>query len=247
MPPTRKTQTIDFVRPYLYPKQKAAFYTNARYSLIEASTKAGKTHGGIIWLTERAVVHGNQGSNHWWVAPVSSQAEIAYRRIKNYVDPSWYISQGGEGARRLHFPHNGATIWFKSGDKPDSLYGEDVHDMLADEASRHKEDSWFAMRSTITATKGNFRGIGNIKGRKNWFYKLCRLAQQNNDPDMEYHSINAFDAAEAGVIDRAEIENARSMLPEYIFNELYMNMPSDDGGNPFGIKSIRRNIVDDFS
>ena len=243
----QKLQAIDFVRPYLYPKQKAAFYTTARYSLTEASTKAGKTHGAIIWLTEMAVVNGFKGSNHWWVAPVSSQAEIAYRRIKNYVSPSWYISQGGEGNRRLYFPHNGATIWFKSGDKPDSLYGEDVHDMVADEASRHKEDSWHAMRSTITATKGRFRGIGNIKGRKNWYYKLCRMAQQGNDPDMEYHSINAYDAADAGVIPHAEIENARKMLPEHIFNELYLNKPSDDGGNPFGLKAIRECTLDDFS
>jgi hypothetical protein len=46
--PVRK---IRFFRPYLYPKQKAAFFNAFRYSVIEASTKAGKTAGGI-WLID---------------------------------------------------------------------------------------------------------------------------------------------------------------------------------------------------
>ena len=46
---------------------------------------------------------------------------------------------------------NGATIWFKGGDKPDSLYGEDVYGAVIDEASRCKEEVWSAVRSTITA------------------------------------------------------------------------------------------------
>jgi len=238
---------IEFERPALYEKQRAALYTTARFCFIEASTKAGKTFAAIVWLVERAMVYGFEGSNHWWVAPVSSQAEMAFRRIKRFIGAEWYVPQGGEGYRRIYFPHNGATIWFKSGDKPDSNYGEDVHDAVADEASRHKEDSWIALRSTLTATKGNLRAIGNIKGKNNWFYKLCRQAQEGNDPDMDYHSINAMDAAAAGVIEWEEIERAKAMMPLFRFEELYLNKAADDGGNPIGIQAIRRNMITDSS
>jgi hypothetical protein len=38
---------IEYERPYLYPKQLAAIFDPRRYSVIEASTKAGKTSGCI--------------------------------------------------------------------------------------------------------------------------------------------------------------------------------------------------------
>jgi hypothetical protein len=37
-----------------------------------------------------------------------------------------------------------------------------------------------------------------------------------------------------------EIEDAKAVLPEAIFRELYLAEPSDDEGNPFGIKHIER-------
>jgi hypothetical protein len=45
----------------------------------------------------------------------------------------------------------GGTMWFKSGDKPDSLYGEDVAAAVIDEATRCKEEVFHAVRSTLTA------------------------------------------------------------------------------------------------
>jgi phage terminase large subunit-like protein len=73
---------------------------------------------------------------------------------------------------------NGAVIWFKSGDKPDSLYGEDVYAAVIDEASRFKEEAYIAIRTTLTYTKGPIRIIGNVRGRKNWFFKMARRAER---------------------------------------------------------------------
>ena len=55
---------------------------------------------------------------------------------------------------------------------------------------------------------------------------------------MGYHKIVAMDAVEAGVLDEAEIADAKRSLPEKVFRELYLAEPSDDGGNPFGLKAI---------
>jgi hypothetical protein len=233
-------QPLEFIRPWIYDKQRLAIFEPrdsrgdlARYSLIEASTKVGKTIGCLAWLAERAFA-GTEGQNFWWVAPVYRQAKIAYRRAKRGLDRRLYTANETEMAMRLC---NGATIAFLSADRPDGLYGEDVFAAVIDEASRVKEDAWHAVRSTLTATRGPARIIGNVKGRRNWFYQLARRAEAG-EPGMSHHRIVAADAVKAGVLAAEELEDARRLLPEPVFRELFLAEPSDDGGNPFGLDSI---------
>lgn len=227
-------------RPSLYPKQEAAIFNDARQAVVEASTKSGKTAGCMIWLFEQAI-KGKVGHSYWWIAPVYSQAKIAYRRMRRGVPEA--IAESNESELTLTLK-NGAVIWFKGSDNPDSLYGEDVYASVVDEASRCKEEAWIALRSTLTATRGPVRIIGNVKGRKNWAYRVARRAE-SGEPGMSYAKITAFDAVEAGVLDLEEIEEARRDLPEHAFRELYLAEPSDDGANPFGIQAIQSCINDD--
>lgn len=226
-------QTIKYRRPWLYKKQEAAIFHRTRFGLIEASTKAGKTAGCMLWLVERALL-GKPRENRWWVAPVYSQTEIAYQRFKHALRA--LPIKPRENPPQILLP-NGGMLWFKSAEKPDNLYGEDVYDAVLDEASRMREEAFHALRSTLTATRGNMRLIGNVKGRQNFFYRMCRKAEAG-EPDMEYHKLTAYDAVEGGILEMAEIEAAKRELPEDVFRELYLAEPADDGGNPFGIKSI---------
>lgn len=231
---------IEYERPWLYPKQEEAiFYPRdfegnpARFSFIEAGTKTGKTVGCITWLYEQAL-QGPLG-NYWWVAPVSAQAKIAYTRMKAFYPPET-LAPLLTPTPTLTLP-NGNVVWFKSGEDPDNLYGDDVQAGVIDEASRLREEAWFAVRSTLTATGGPLRFIGNVKGRRNWFYALARKAQ-SGERGYSYHKIVAADAVAAQVLRAEEIEQAKRDLPEHIFRELYLAEPSDDGGNPFGIAAI---------
>lgn len=229
-----------YVRPWLYPKQREAIFDGvdcnglpARYSFVEASTKAGKTSACIAWLFEQAI-KGKKGQNFWWVAPVYIQAKIAFRRMKLGL-PRWMYSQNQQDLFITLI--NGTTIWFKTAEKPDNLYGDDVYAAVIDEASRAREEAWHAVRSTLTATEGPMRAIGNVKGRKNWFFRLARQAEAGA-PGMSYAKLNAYDAIEGGVLRGAEIEDAKSLLPENVFRELYLAEASDDEGNPFGYSHI---------
>ena len=230
------TATAQFVyqRPPLYPKQAAFLFNPARYSITEASTKTGKTVGCLCWLGEKAM-EGQDGQNYWWVAPTTDVANIAFRRMKRALPRELYTTNETNKTITLK---NGAVIWFKGSDKPDSLYGEDVYAAVIDEATRCKEDSWYAVRSTLTATRGPIRIIGNVKGRKNWAYNLARKAE-SGAPDMAYFKLTAYDAVEGGVLALEEVEDAKRTLPEDVFRELYLAEPSDDGGNPFGLSQIR--------
>lgn len=229
-------------RSSLYPKQEAAMFDERRYSCIEANTKSGKTVSGIIWLGEKALT-GFSGQNYWWVAPIFSQAKIAFDRMLDAMTREARTPNLNEMRINLI---NGTRIWFKGADDPNSLYGEDVYGVVVDEASRMKEQSWHAIRSTLTATHGQARLIGNVHGRRNWFYKMCRRAEAG-ERDMAYHRITWRDAVEAGVLDVQEIEDARAQLPANVFQELFEAEAAVDGSNPFGVEAIRRCIITEFS
>ena len=230
---------INYTRPYLTNYQKEILDCEERFTITAASTKTGKTASHIIWLFEQAL-QCKDGQSVWWVAPVYQQAEIAFRRMKNQVtDKNFFISN--ETKLLLTLP-TGSRIEFKSGEKPDNLYGDDVYAAVIDEASRMREESWYALRSTLTATQGKCKLIGNVKGKKNWFYKLGERARQG-EPDYKYFKITAYDAAREGIISESEIEQAKRDLPDYVFRELYLAEPADDKSNPFGLEAIRKCIA----
>lgn len=169
-----------------------------------------------------------------------SQAKnIGFARMKSMLrqaDPTKQIWDSHDSDLYISL-WNGSKIWFKGSDNADSLFGDDVYAAVIDEATRCREDAWIAVRSTLTATKGPVRIIGNVKGRRNWAYLLARMAE-GGAPDMAYHKLTAYDAVEGGVLDHEEIEAAKRILPDHVFRELYLAEPSDDGGNPFGIQAI---------
>jgi hypothetical protein len=228
---------VEYTRPYLYPKQRDAIFTPKRWALCEASTKSGKTVASIArfleWgLVGNGITEAALGQNYWWVAYTSEVAKIAFNRVK------LGLTRGTFTPRESPYPSiqliTGPTLHFRSADNPDSLYGEDVFGAIIDEASRCAAEAWYAVRSTLTATRGPAVMIGNVKGRHNWFWEWCRRVQDGLDPNAAYSRITWEDAVAAGVLDLEEIEDARRNLPEAIFRELYEAVASDDSGNPFG-------------
>lgn len=218
-----RKRTIHYERPWLYPAQQAAIFNRSRQAVIEASTKGGKTVGCLIWLHEQGILAPEGGRNYWWIAPVFSQARIAYSRLKRFLPAGLFKSWDTTQSIELI---NGSVITFKSGTNPDFLYGEDVYAAVIDEASRVKAEAWHAVRSTLTATRGPVRIIGNVRGTDNWAYELARQAEVGDDPSRSYARLTAYDAVAGGVIHPDEIAEAKRDLPEDVFNELYLAVPS---------------------
>jgi phage FluMu gp28-like protein len=226
--------SIHYQRPALANYQLGALFNDSRYGIVEASTKAGKTAACLVWIIEQAL-QGKSGQDFWWICPVYGQAKIAFRRLKAGLPRESYTANESDLTLTLI---NGSRIVCKSAEKPDNLYGEDVYAAVFDEASRAREEAWHALRSTLTATRGKVRIIGNVKGRKNWAYKLARKAE-SGEPGMSFAKITAYDAIDAGILSEDEIEDARRQLPDNVFRELYLAEPSDDEGNPFGMIAIQ--------
>lgn len=227
---------IDYTRPFLYSYQKQILNSPARFTVTEASTKVGKTASHVIWLFEQPLILNlKPGQKVWWIAPVFGQSEIAFNRMRNQVSNRDFF-KANETKLKLTYP-TGAEIHFKSAEKPDNLYGDDVYAFVFDEFTRAREASWHALRSTITATQARGKFIGNVRGKKNWGYRLAQKAKQGED-NFEHFKITAYDAAREGLLSIEEIEQAKRDLPESVFKELYLAEPSEDGSNPFGITYI---------
>lgn len=223
----------------LVPYQKEILDSLARYTVTEASTKSGKTFSHIYWLFKEAHKEYNRpGFNHWWVAPVYAQAKIAFNRTARKIrgNRAYKINQS---ELTITTPL-GSVLMFKSAEKPENLYGEDVYSAVFDEFTRAREAAWFALRTVITATKAKVKFIGNAKGTKNWGYKLGQRAKSDTSGQWQYFKITAYDAVEAGILDMQEIEDAKVDLPERIFKELYLAEASEEGTTPFGLNHIAK-------
>jgi len=231
-------------RPKLTKYQKDILYAPERFTVTTAATKVGKTFSHLWWLFEKATefdqthFESSKTGHFWWVAPVYSQAKIAFERLKRVVKQCDYRINETELFIELD---GGTKIWFKSADKPDNLYGEDVYAVVFDEFTRAKEQAWIALRSTLTDTKGVCKFIGNAKGKKNWGAKLAAKAR-SGEANYKFFKVTAYDAVEAGILELDEIEQAKRDLPKHAFDALYLAIENEDQANPFGITFIRNAI-----
>lgn len=225
--------TITYKRPEKvkrYKKQLEFIDNEERFTVIEASSKAGKTSGCVVWEGEEAM-KGKDGHNYWWVAPTYAVAKIAFRRMKRYLVPKEFFTVND--TEHTITLATGSRIFFKSGENPDNLYGEDVYAVVIDEATRIKEEAWHAIFTTLTATKGKCKIIGNVKGADNWVYRLAREAEKGTKQNWKYFKITAADAVEAGILDQDVIDEAERTLPRGIFLELYYAIPFVNSSNKF--------------
>lgn len=237
---------LNIIRPRLPQYQRDMIYAPEGNTITEATTKAGKTFSHIWWLFEQAhkpptvfdelalEFRPKEGANYWWVAPVYAQAEIAFARIKRTLPKG-----DGNGGYRINESDLkittplGTVLWFKSAEKPDNLYGEDVYAAVLDEVTRMKEEAWFAVRTTLTATRGTVKMIGNVKGTGNWAYKLARRVEAGELPGWRHFKITCADAVAAGILEQDEIDAAERELPRGIFLELYFGIPFVNSSNKF--------------
>lgn len=224
--------------------QEEIINSKARFTITEASTKCGKTISHLSWLFEQSQLDNVMpGWEYWWVAPIYSQAEIAFKRLYHIVAESG-IYNINLSKLSITTPR-GTIITFKSADHPDSLYGENVHAFVFDEFSRAKEDAWFALRTTVSYTQAPGKFIGNVIAR-NWAWELARRAEKGEDSDFEYFRINAYQAIRAGILSKHEIDQAKKDLPMRIFKMLYMAEYAEIEGALWTWDLIDKNRVNDY-
>lgn len=201
------------IRYRLSKGQLAVFRSNARFRMLNAGRRYGKTHLAVLELMIAAV--NKPKSINWYVAPTYRQAEqIAWGKLKALI-PSSYIASKNESDLSILL-RNGSMIALRGADNPDSLRGPGLDFVVLDEAAFQKHEAWTeVIRPALSDRLGRALFISTPCGY-NWFYDLYCAAKGR--PDW---SAMQFTTLEGGNVPASEVEAARAELDERTFRQEY--------------------------
>lgn len=139
------------------------------------------------------------------------------------------ITYKSDSELRLEFI-TGSSIVFASSDNYDALRGAGYHFLVLDECADIQEQAWTeVLRPTLSDTNGKALMIGTPKGR-NFFY---RLFMRGLDPLYpEWESFTAPTSTNP-YIPPAEIEAAKTELPEMVYLQEYLATFLEDSAGVF--------------
>lgn len=202
---------VEILLPLLHPRQWEVVQSSARFKVVSAGRRFGKSMLGCALLTEAA---GN-GKRGWWVSPTYPMSAIAWRELKRLAlsVPGVVIN---ESERRLVYP-GGGTVQVKSADSPSGLRGEGLDFLVVDEAAFIEKwaEVWEqALRPTLSDRQGGALFISTPKG----FNHFSELYQAATGPEWARWQFPTWDNPH---IAASEIEAARAMLPALVFRQEY--------------------------
>ena len=216
--------TISVTLPALFPVQQQMVDHPARYKVVVCGRRFGKTQMAA-W---EALRRGLRGQMVWWVAPSSDVARRGWRKIVPLAQhiPGTDIRRA---LREIEFP-GGGIVAFKTADSDAGLLGEGLDYLIMDEAGVVRETAWTQeLRPSLSDRRGGAMFIGTPRG-KNWFWRAYVLAQDPAFPDWQAWQ---YPTSANPIIASAEIDDARALLPERIFNQEYLAQFIEDGGAVF--------------
>lgn len=221
----------------LHPKQMEIFQSDARFKVVAAGRRFGKSYLSAILLIINALKTENQyGQNIknkevWYIAPTFTQGkDIMWSILKDMAQG--IIDSTLENTATIRLV-NGRKIQIKGSDRPDSLRGVGISFVVLDEFAFMKPSVWEEIiRPTLADVRGEALFIGTPDG-KNHFYDIWKGAY-----DWEDWEPFCFSSIDNPTIDPKEIEQARSTMSESSFRQEFEASFSSTGAGVFLAKDI---------
>jgi len=160
--------------PPLHEAQQKVFDSKARWKILCAGRRFGKTRLGVQMCMEVAL----RGGRAWWVAPTFAIARVGWRDIAASAASFPKEIEPNISIVNMEFTMaNGGQIAVRSADNPQRLRGEGLDFIVMDEAAFVKPEVWQeVLRPTLTERKGSALFISTPMGMNNWFYNLWETA-----------------------------------------------------------------------
>ena len=211
--------------------QELVLNSDARFIVMMAGRRWGKS---LISQTI-SINYALQGKLVAYVTPTYQLAKVFFEDLLKRL-PTEAIN-ANKSDLTIEFI-TGGKIRFFTGERLDNFRGLKFHIAIIDEASyiSNLEDGWLnSIRPTLTDYKGRAIFLSTPRG-KNYFYSLF----MKNDSGWKSFKFSTYDNP---YIDKAEIDEARTQLPEAVFEQEYMANPMENAANPFGAAFIRSCIA----
>ncbi len=225
---------VQIVLPKLHPAQQAVFDSPARFKVMVAGRRFGKSRLAAT-IALGALL---RGRSVWWIAPTYDiSRRVGWRMVSSALRP--LLSAGyGEGNKTdlLIELAGGGRFQCKSADRPEKLVGEGLDLVVFDEAGIIQELAWLeSVRPALADRRGQAVFIGTPKGH-NWFWRAYNAGLDPLQPEWQSWS---FPTSSNPFIATAEIEAARAGLPERIFQQEFLAQFIDDAGGVFrGVSEV---------
>jgi len=211
----------------LLPWQQSVYTDQTRFKVIAAGRRCGKSRLAATTLIIEALKC-PPGSAVLYVAPTNGQARQIIWDVLMEI--------GREVIANSHVNQmditmiNGAKIYVRGADRPDTLRGVSLTYAVLDEVADIKPEAWEqVIRASLSDKKGRAIFIGTPKGR-NWFYDLYKLGQNETDSDWKsWH----FTTKDNPLIDPTEIESAKKTLSSFAFKQEYLASFDNAGSDIF--------------
>lgn len=207
--------------------QQAIINSPARFKTVRAGRRFGKS----VITQQQGVIRSLEAKHEAFIVPTFKLARYFYKDLESFL-PSKLFKFNGTDFSITNI--NKGSISFFSAEAPDALRSRKFHHIYIDEASFQPNllENWNNIyRPTLTDYKGGATFISTPRGQDD-FYALC----QRNDKGWQNFHFSTYDNPH---IDPSEIEEAKSQLPEAVFEQEYMANPMANADNPFGTENIK--------
>lgn len=207
----------DAVRLSLHPSQAVVWRSRARFRVIVAGRRFGKTHYSRTRLIAAAL---QAPRRFWYIAPTLKMAkDIMWSDLKQALHPSWLSQAPHETELRVHL-HGGGEIQIHGAEDPDSLRGRPLGGAIFDEFADIKPTAW---TEAIRPALADFKGWADFIGTPKSFNHLHEvfLRGPSTSPDDRDWASWQFRTRDNPFIDRGEIESARRDMDERTFRQEY--------------------------
>jgi hypothetical protein len=220
----------------LLPWQQEVFKDTTRFKVVAAGRRCGKSRMAAVTLLIEGLKC-PQGSAVLYVSPTMGQSrQIIWDLL---------LDLGREVIQSSHVNNlditliNGARIYVRGADRPDTLRGVSLTYAVLDEVADIKPEAWEqVIRASLSDKRGRALFIGTPKGR-NWFYDTFKLGESEDDPDWKsWH----FTTADNPLIDQKEIESAKKTLSTFAFKQEYMASFTNAGSDIFKEEWIKYGV-----
>lgn len=200
----------------LHPGQSKVFKDPARYKVVAAGRRWGKTHLSRSFLLREAA-KAKRGSLIWYIAPTYGMAkQIMWKDLLAAVPKRW-LRHYHETEMRVELT-NGVTIQCKGADDPDKLRGVGLAAVVLDEFQDMAPAVWWeCVRPTLVTTGGRALIIGTPKA----FNLLYELWLKGQDPESTEWRSWQFCTAESPFVPELEIISARRDTDPKTFRQEY--------------------------
>lgn len=206
-----------------------------RFNVIVCHRRFGKTHLSLNEMIDRAFRNELKNPQYAYLAPTYGQAKrVAWDLLKDYIKniPGVVIN---EADLRIDIPRPGRQDRIRfillGAENPGSLKGIYLDGVVLDEYAEMNPQVWtesvrpaLSDRHTLDPQQGWAIFIGTPKGT-NHFYEIYQFAN-NGDPEKgiakpENWFTAVYKASETGIIPLAELEAAKSVMPDNEYEQEY--------------------------